>query len=353
MPYHLNARIVSRAKGLSMVAKAAYNSRTAITEERTGQRKDYSRKKDKPIESLVYVNDPDLREAGKLWNFYDAYEKNPNAQLGFSIVGSLPWQLTDKQRGNIVKDFMRETYLRSGAAAQADIHGPDRKGDDRNFHVHILASMREVTKDGLGERVFKWEDRHKNLDDWRRKWAERCARELEKAGFKVEAERWRYGHLPQEQQRQKALERGDLEWAEEKAKEASKHVGPKATAMERNGKPTDRGDLNRAVHRRNGLKREKDAADRALRDEKEKLARPPKTPEDARERHEAASAALARGMRARNKAPDPLSGDGYQWWERVAYRRRYRAAYDAAAAFEEYQREHVWGEHEKEGGLER
>jgi ATP-dependent exoDNAse (exonuclease V) alpha subunit len=332
-----------------MVAKAAYNSRQSITEERTGEIKDYSRHHDKPLASFVFVSDPELRDPGKLWNFYDAHETRKNAQLGMSFIAALPHELTDEQREFVVKDFMREQFQRRGVAAQADIHRPDRKGDDRNYHVHILASMKTVEKDGLGERVFKWDEREQNLAQWRQKWAERGARELEKHGFKQEAGRWRYGHLTNEQQRQKALERGDTEWAEIKAREATTHLGPAASAMERKGERSDRGDITRATREADGLKQERDAIDSALRAEKEKLANPPRTPEDARERGAAMAEALSRGRRAANKTRNPLRRDGYRLWQRQR-----GTSYDAAAAYDKYLREHVLGEREREqGGFER
>lgn len=348
MGYHLQADIVSRGKGQSMVAKAAYNSRESITEERTGEMKDFSRMRDKPVASFVFASDPELRDAGKLWNFYDAQETRKNAQLGYSFIAALPCQLTDEQRANIVKDFMREQFQRKGVAAQADIHRPDRDGDERNWHVHILASMRKVGKDdGLGERVFTWADREKNLAGWLERWAERGARELEKHGFKVEAERWRYGYLTNEQQRQKALERGDTEWAEIKAQDATHHLGPAASAMERSGKPSDRGNLNRAVQEVNGLKREMHAIDGQIAEEREKLSAPPKTPKDARERAAAVAAGIRRAIGTKNTTFDPLKGDGYQWWQRTP-RTRSRPAPDVGAAFWEYWRERVWGRHEND-----
>lgn len=350
MGYHLTADVVSRGKGQSMVAKAAYNSRSAILEERTDELKDYSRHRDKPLASFVFVNDPDLRESGKLWNFCDAQETRSNAQLGYSFVGALPHQLTDEQRAFIVKDFMREQFLRNGVGSQADIHRPDRHGDERNFHVHMLASMRKVEKGGLGEKVFTWADRKKNLALWREKWAERTARELEKHGFKTEAERWRYGHLTNAQQRRKAIERGDLEWAEKKAQEPTKHLGPEASAMERRQEQSDRGDVNRAAQNMGDLKREQAALDRQIRQEKEKLAAPPKTPQDARERGADLAASLSRGRSAARKDRHPLKRDGYRLWQRGRSRGE---PYDAAAAYEKYLREHVWGEREPEGGHER
>jgi ATP-dependent exoDNAse (exonuclease V) alpha subunit len=349
MGYHLTADVVSRGKGQSMVAKAAYNSREAITEERTGELKDFSRMRDKPLASFIFVSDPELRDAGKLWNFYDAHETRKNAQLGYSFIAALPHELTDEQREFIVKDFMREQFQRKGVAAQADIHRPDRDGDERNFHVHIAATMRTVTKDGLGKRVFTWEDREKNLAQWRQSWADRGARELAKQGFTVEAERWRYGHLTNEQQRQKALQRGDMEWAEKKAQEATHHLGPEANAMERRGEESDRGNLNRAARQAKDLAARRDAIDGQIADEREKLSAPPKTPEDARERAAAVAAGIRRAMQEKNAAFDPLKGDGYQWWQRPSPSRApSRPLQDVGAAFWEYWRERVWGRSEND-----
>jgi hypothetical protein len=349
MGYHLSADVVSRGKGQSMVAKAAYNSRDAIQEQRTGEMKDFSRMRDKPVASFVFASDPELRDAGNLWNFYDSHETRKNALLGISFIAALPYQLTDEQRANIVKDFTREEFLRKGVAAQADIHRPDAHGDERNWHVHILGSVRKVSKDGLGERVFRWDDKEKNLSRWRQAWAERGAKELEKSGFKVEAERWRYGHLTNAQQREKALQRGDIEWAEIKAREATHHLGPIASEMERRGEQSDRGDLNRATRQVNELNTDLASLDGHIAEEKAKLDRPPKTREEARERAAAMSAYISHGMRESNAAFDPLERDGYQWWQRAAHTRS-PSRRDVGAAFWEYWRERVWGskDYEKE-----
>ncbi len=341
MSYHLTATVVSRGKGQSMVAKAAYNSRDAITEERTGELKDFSRMKDKPIASFVFAPD-ELRDPDKLWNFYDAHETRSNAQTGISFIASLPCQLTDEQREFIVKDFMREQFQRKGVAAQADIHSPDRNGDDRNYHVHILASMREVSKDGLGAKVFTWEDKEKNLSLWRQKWAERGARELEKRGLKTEADRWRYGHLTNAQQRKKALERGDKEWAEIKAREADKHLGPAASARERKGDKTERGGLNRSAKNLQRLSASKDTLEKQIAKEREKLSQPPKTLEDAQERAAAVVAGIHRAIHAKSAAFDPMKRDGYTWWQRTAPARS-RQSRNVGKAFEKYWRERVWG----------
>jgi hypothetical protein len=300
-----------------MIAKAAYNSRESILEERTGELKDYSRHRDKPMASFVFASNPKLRDAESLWQFYDAQETRANAQTGISFIGALPAELTDEQREYIVKDFSRDQFLRKGVAAQADIHRPDRHGDERNFHVHMLVSMRKVEPEGLGERAFTWSDREKNLLGWRQKWAERGARELEKAGFKTEAERWRYGYLPNEQQREKALERGDYEWAEKKAEEPTTHLGPAASGMERKGRKTDRGDINRDVPKLADTKAKLAAIDSAIAEEEARISSPATTPQDALERLQEDKQLYAAGLRVAAQLEKELPADRMGWKDRM------------------------------------
>lgn len=97
---------------------------------------------------------------------------------------------------------------------------------------------------------MKWEDYGQQLDQWRDKWAERGAKELEKAGFNLEAERWRVGHLNLERQRQSARERGDLAHLETLNREPTAHRGPTIDAMEKKGQQTERGNIRRDIEQR-------------------------------------------------------------------------------------------------------
>ena len=94
----------------------------------------------------------------------------------------------------------------------------------------------------------------------RQKWAEKGAKELRKAGFALEADRYAEGWRKLEQQRQAALERGDLAHAETLKREATKHRGPAADALERKGQQTERGDIHRDTDQRNEQARANNAA---------------------------------------------------------------------------------------------
>jgi hypothetical protein len=174
----------------------------------------------------------------------------------------------------LLRDFGREEFLRKNIPAVAHIHAPhdyapsSRHANDNdehaeeepeahngNWHAHIKAGTRTLGADGQfsAKKYVTWDNYHQQLDHWREKWAELGARYLEKAGHKIEAERWRYGHLTNPEQMKKALERGDHEWAERKAREASKHRGPQVDAMEKRGVETDRGNIYRDMEDRADL----------------------------------------------------------------------------------------------------
>ncbi len=141
-------------------------------------------------------------------------------------------------------------FARKHLVADAHIHPPSAEGDQRNYHVHILVASRTIGPDGFGEKFLKWEDYGQQLDQWRDKWAERGAKELEKAGFHLEAERWRVGHLDLERQRQSARERGDLAHLETLNREPTTHRGPTIDAMEKKGQQTERGNIHRDIEQR-------------------------------------------------------------------------------------------------------
>ncbi|MGH7970279.1 MAG: MobA/MobL family protein, partial [Limisphaerales bacterium] len=229
----------------------------------------------------------ELQDIETLLNAIDRAETQAKSQTALNFTAALPKELSDEERARMVRDFGREHFLRKGIPAIAHIHPPHEHApapgqahdhdehdaaelDNGNWHVHILAGTRVLRPDGqFGEKHITWDNYREFLEHKRERWAELGARYLENAGFKIEAERWRYGHLTNPQQREKALERGDREWAERKAQDAGKHRGPNADAMERKGIETDLGNASREVQQCN----EDRAAVRALKRDLAKLER--------------------------------------------------------------------------------
>ena len=121
----------------------------------------------------------------------------------------MPHELTAQQKEWLIKDFVRETFVRQGMIADVNIHAPHENGDERNYHVHCLLTMRKLDGRRLCQDEMPGSGTGRDeLEAWREKWAHMGARALERAGFKLEAERWRHGHETLEKQREAALERG-------------------------------------------------------------------------------------------------------------------------------------------------
>lgn len=231
--FHLSAKIVSRSRAQSAVAKAAYNSRSQLENEKTGENHDY-RYKGEVLFSGIFApkNAPEwAKDRQVLWSAVEKRENRKNSQLAREIEIGLPHELTGKQREYLVKDFVRENFMRKGMVADVAIHGPDRKGDDRNYHAHILLTMREIGPEGFGEKM-----RHLNsnaqLEEWREKWEHTANRHLERHGHEARIDR-------------RSFEAQGID------REPTTHVGPTATQFEREGVPTERGGINRQIEERN------------------------------------------------------------------------------------------------------
>jgi len=249
---------VTRGKGQNVIARAAYNAREKLVDGKTNQAKDY-RYLGGLEWSAIFVPDyaPEwASDRQKLWNSVERLEdestRPDQAQLARDFKIALPHELNAAQRAQLVTDFATE-MTRKGMIVDAAIHEPDQGGDERNFHCHMLVTMRRLSEDGFGEKVREW-NHVGELQRWKERWSELGARHLERAGFDIEAERFLVGHLTLEKQREAALNRGDFEHANELDREPGKHMGPQAAAMERRGVETRQGDLNREIDERNWRK---------------------------------------------------------------------------------------------------
>lgn len=231
--YRLSAKVISRGKGQSAIASAAYRAATRLHDERTGQTADYSRKAGViHAEVLAPEGTPDwMHDREQLWNAVEAVERRKDAQLAREVQLSLPHELTDQQRRELVRTFVQEQFVAHGMIADLAIHAPSGKGDDRNHHAHVMLTMRELTGDGFGNKARAWNSSDQ-LEHWREQWAHHQNRALE-----------RHGHAARVDHR--SFEDRGID------REPSQHLGPTAHDMEAKGKASRIGDENREAARRN------------------------------------------------------------------------------------------------------
>ena len=159
--YFLNVKSFGRSGGSSAIAASAYRAGERIRDERTGRTYDHTGRQDvmhKEILLPARYADADLSWAatrGSLWNAAEAAETRRDSRVAREYLIALPVELTAEQQVDVVRGFGRELAERYGFALDVVIHAPrDFPGSDpRNFHAHLLATTREVSRDGPGRKT--------------------------------------------------------------------------------------------------------------------------------------------------------------------------------------------------------
>ena len=223
--FHLSVKTISRSDGRSATAAAAYRAGVEITDERTGEIHDYTRKGGVESAALILPdNAPEwATDRAKLWNAAEQAEKRKNSTVAREFEIALPAELPAAERQALAHDFARALVARHGCAADVAIHAPGKEGDNRNHHAHILLTTRRLGPDGFGEKTRELDDQKVGkvlVTEWRERWAGMANASLE-----------RHGHAERIDHRSHAA-RG-IEAA------PSQHLGPAATGYERRtGEPS-------------------------------------------------------------------------------------------------------------------
>ena len=261
--YHLSAKIISRGKHQSAIASAAYRSGQLLTDEINGKTFNYSRKSDVAFSQIFLPDNAPKKflDRQTLWNDIEKFEKNSNAQLAREIEFALPIELTFQEQKKLACDFA-ETFAQNGMCVDLAFHN---KKD--NPHCHLMLSMRSLDinghwlpknsvqykldcngnkipvldklgnqkKEKNGKRVFEkivtptnnWNNKEKILE-WRKLYQDLVNSALLKANITKLIDCRSYS-------------------AQGIKKIPSIHLGRAATAMERRGILTERGNLNRKI----------------------------------------------------------------------------------------------------------
>ncbi len=260
--YHLCIKIISRGKGKSAVAASAYRSGEKIKNEYDGIVHDFTRKGGiAHTEILLPQNAPQkFVNRSVLWNSVEEIEKSKNSQLAREIEVALPKELDREKQINLVRDYVKENFVKVGMCADIALHD---KGDG-NPHAHILLTMRPLNEDKTwgakskkeyildenGEKVklkngnYKtrkinttdWNEQDK-AEEWRKSWADITNKYLEENSI-------------QEKVDHRSYQRQGIEQI------PTIHLGVSATQMEKKGIATDRGNINREIKHQNAILRE-------------------------------------------------------------------------------------------------
>lgn len=217
--YHLSVKTISRSAGRSATAAAAYRTGAAILDERTGEVHDYTRKAGVFHSEIVLPSEaPEwASNSSALWNAAEQAETRKNSTVAREFVIALPAELGAGGRNRLAADFAREIAERHRCAVQLAVHRPDKQGDNRNWHAHILCSTRRLGSEGFTEKTRELDDQKSGeVVRWRERWA---ALQNEHLAARGSAERVDHRSLADQ-----GIER-----------KPTSHLGPAATAIVRRG----------------------------------------------------------------------------------------------------------------------
>lgn len=185
--YHLSVKTISRSAGRSSTAAAAYRAGVQITDERTGDVHDYSRRGGVESAELVLpVGAPSwASDRSALWNAAEQAEKRKNSTVAREFEIALPAELSPVARRDLAVSFARELVERHGCAADVCIHAPGKEGDNRNHHAHVLLTTRRLGREGFGEKTRELDEAGagKLITQWRERFASMQNERLQAAGI--------------------------------------------------------------------------------------------------------------------------------------------------------------------------
>ena len=144
--FHCQIKIISRGKGKTATAAAAYRSGTKIVDDEFGETHDYTRKGGVVFsEILLCVNAPSkYSDRQTLWNEVQKIEKQKNAQLCREVEVALPIEFPRDEQIEVVREYIKKNFTDKGMIADWSLHDKS----DGNPHAHILLTMRPLKQNG-------------------------------------------------------------------------------------------------------------------------------------------------------------------------------------------------------------
>lgn len=160
---------MKRSEGRSSVAKAAYHARCRITDERTGDTYDYSRRTDLYGHFILApANAPEhiVKDSTALWNEVERVERQNNGQTARYFDVAIPAELNNDDKKKLVLEYCQKNFVDKGMIADIAFHDLDSD----NPHAHVMLTLKTIDPEGFGKKERSWNDRKMSVL-WRESWS--------------------------------------------------------------------------------------------------------------------------------------------------------------------------------------
>ena len=144
--YHLEAKVISRGTGRSVVAASAYMSCSKLYNDYDGIEHDYTRKHGLVHQEIMLpTNAPtEWSDREKLWNAVEEAEKTKDSRLAREFVAALPIELSKDEWIDLLRRYISDNFVSEGMCIDFAIHDTD----GHNPHAHIILTVRPLNENG-------------------------------------------------------------------------------------------------------------------------------------------------------------------------------------------------------------
>ena len=256
--YMATTKSITRSKGQSAVASAAYRSGKRLEDSRYGKIQDYSSRAGILSADIILPNSIKNQSSvttidrQMLWNTAESAEKRKDSRVAREWIVNLPFELPEDERKRLAHEFSQSLCDKYGVVADCCLHRPSEKevargADPRNFHAHIMLTTRQAVLDDAGK-IILGDKATIELSDTKRR-----SLGLSRVDDEIVELRQLWEQIANRYLTKYGIDLIDCRSYADRDLDIIPEVkmGKDATQMERDGIATEKGDINRAIRERN------------------------------------------------------------------------------------------------------
>lgn len=107
---------------------------------------------------MAYPKNAEKISREDLWNMVEEKENRKDSQLAREFIIAIPHELDENRQIQTVKDIANN-LAEKGMFVDYAIHKPNKEGNDKNVHAHLLLTMRDFENGKFKLKNREWNDK--------------------------------------------------------------------------------------------------------------------------------------------------------------------------------------------------